>query len=59
MIFKMLVDNEKSQIDVLKALHEVWKNHQQVYITYSFIIILNLNLSLKYEIKKDDCCNGR
>lgn len=31
MIFKMLVDNEKSQIAVLRALHEVWKNHQQVY----------------------------
>ena len=30
MIFKMLVDNEKSQMIVLKSLHEVWKNHQQV-----------------------------
>jgi hypothetical protein len=30
MIFKMLVDDERSQIAVLKALHDVWKNHQQV-----------------------------
>ena len=32
MIFKMLVENEDSQIVVLKALHEVWKHHQQVNI---------------------------
>jgi hypothetical protein len=32
MIFKMLVENEESQIVVLKSLHEVWKNHQQVII---------------------------
>lgn len=32
MIFKMLVDNEASQLVVLKSLHEVWKNHQQVLI---------------------------
>lgn len=32
MIFKMLVENEKSQITVLKALHEVWQNHQQMMV---------------------------
>ena len=30
MIFKMVIDNEVSQIQVLKAVHDVWKNHQQV-----------------------------
>jgi nuclear cap-binding protein subunit 1 len=29
MIFKMLVESENSQIAVLKALHDVWQNHQQ------------------------------
>lgn len=32
MIFKMLVENEISQIAVLKALHEVWQNHQQMMV---------------------------
>lgn len=32
MIFKMLVDNEASQIVVLSALFDVWKNHQQVFL---------------------------
>lgn len=32
MIFKMLVDNENSQLVVLKALHDTWKNHQQVLL---------------------------
>ena len=36
MIFKMLVENEDSQIVVLKALHQVWKNHQQVKINFFF-----------------------
>jgi nuclear cap-binding protein subunit 1 len=49
MIFKMLIDSEKSQICVLKALHDVWKNHQQVRlvsfpvcfsILFPFILIL-------------------
>jgi nuclear cap-binding protein subunit 1 len=30
MIFKMIVDNENSQLVVLSALHQVWKHHQQV-----------------------------
>lgn len=30
MIFKMLVESECSQICVLKSLHSVWQNHQQV-----------------------------
>ncbi len=30
MIFKILVETEESQMIVLKTLHEVWKNHQQV-----------------------------
>jgi nuclear cap-binding protein subunit 1 len=32
MIFKMIVDNESAQITVLKALHQVWKNHQQMMV---------------------------
>lgn len=32
MIFKMLVENEKSQIAVLKSLHDVWQNHQQMMV---------------------------
>ncbi|CAF0760628.1 unnamed protein product, partial [Brachionus calyciflorus] len=32
MIFKMLVDSEKCQLVVLEALHDVWKNHQQIII---------------------------
>ena len=32
MIFKMIVETEESQIIVLKTLHEVWRNHQQVII---------------------------
>lgn len=32
MIFKMLVDSEKSQLVVLKALHDVWRNHQQMMV---------------------------
>lgn len=32
MIFKMLVESEKSQIAVLKSLHDVWKNHQQMMV---------------------------
>lgn len=32
MIFKMLVEGETSQIAVLKALHEVWQNHQQMMV---------------------------
>lgn len=32
MIFKMLVESEQSQIAVLKALHEVWRNHQQMMV---------------------------
>jgi hypothetical protein len=35
MIFKMLVDSEYSQIIVLKSLHEVWKNHQQVNLKHN------------------------
>jgi nuclear cap-binding protein subunit 1 len=32
MIFKMLVDDAQSQLVVLKSLHEVWRNHQQVSV---------------------------
>lgn len=32
MIFKMLVDNESSQLVVLKAVHDVWKSHQQMIV---------------------------
>lgn len=32
MIFKMLVDSEKSQLIVLHALHDVWKNHRQMIV---------------------------
>lgn len=30
MIFKMLIDNEGSQLVALNALYDTWKNHQQV-----------------------------
>lgn len=30
MIFKMLIDNEDSQLVALTALYDTWKNHQQV-----------------------------
>ena len=30
MIFKMLIDGESSQLIALNALHDTWKNHQQV-----------------------------
>ena len=32
MIFKMLVDSEKSQLVVLHSLHDVWKNHRQMVV---------------------------
>jgi len=32
MIFKMIVETEESQIIVLKTLHEVWRNHQQMIV---------------------------
>lgn len=32
MIFKMLVESECSQICVLKSLHSVWQNHQQMMV---------------------------
>jgi nuclear cap-binding protein subunit 1 len=32
MIFKTIVEDDKSQIMVLKTLHEVWKNHQQMTV---------------------------
>jgi len=32
MIFQMIVDSEESQLVVLKSLHEVWKNHQQMIV---------------------------
>lgn len=32
MIFKMLVDNESSQLVVLKSLHDIWKHHQQMIV---------------------------
>jgi hypothetical protein len=30
MIFKLIVEDEESQILVIKTLYEVWKNNQQV-----------------------------
>lgn len=41
MIFKTLVDDEESQICVLKALHEVWRNHQQVKFLAMFLSLIH------------------
>jgi nuclear cap-binding protein subunit 1 len=32
MLFKTIVEDEESQAVVLKSLHEVWKNHQQMTV---------------------------
>jgi hypothetical protein len=53
----MLVDNESSQLVVLRALYDVWKNHQQVNkIKYNFIFQVLFNFAKNL---KDGNCSGR